>query len=97
MFFRQTKYISEQIRKSNIDIKRIKVEPYWNVNFNNKLKKALEANIKVEPYWNVNTSWIKELGINQEIKVEPYWNVNEEYFMCIGGAKEGLKQNHIGM
>ena len=55
MFFRQTKYISEQIRKSNIDIKRIKVEPYWNVNTTVKNFMTQAVNIKVEPYWNVNS------------------------------------------
>ena len=76
MFFRQTKYISEQIRKSNIDIKRIKVEPYWNVNRYDCSGLMMKAYIKVEPYWNVNVSILIECFFCDSIKVEPYWNVN---------------------
>ena len=76
MFFRQTKYISEQIRKSNIDIKRIKVEPYWNVNSFSNIYLLNSFKIKVEPYWNVNLNPGEVAIIEKTIKVEPYWNVN---------------------
>ena len=33
---------------------RIKVEPYWNVNFEVASTVVKPLSIKVEPYWNVN-------------------------------------------
>ena len=56
----------------------IKVEPYWNVNKDALVDKAISETIKVEPYWNVNT-FSKGVGLKiVNIKVEPYWNVNSD-------------------
>ena len=54
----------------------IKVEPYWNVNYEPYQEDKLTILIKVEPYWNVNLYWWSEFDTYKFIKVEPYWNVN---------------------
>ena len=38
----------------------IKVEPYWNVNYEPYQEDKLTILIKVEPYWNVNVAYYKQ-------------------------------------
>ena len=45
------------LRKWSGKNRRIKVEPYWNVNIIEVKSNLNYTNIKVEPYWNVNVPY----------------------------------------
>ena len=64
-----------------IVIKKILVEPYWNLNL---LKLAFFGRIGVilvEPYWNLNSQVDIVNEVYSKILVEPYWNLNTKFII----------------
>ena len=54
----------------------IKIETYWNVNYDMFVSEVDHEKIKIETYWNVNVDVIQTSGGDVYIKIETYWNVN---------------------
>ena len=77
-------------------MKRITVEPHWNLNIEGTDEIQESTLITVEPHWNLNKITMYVFLLIYFITVEPHWNLNSTEMWFIQYNAE-LQLNHIGI
>ena len=64
------------ISKTEKQLAKVEVAPYWNVNESLQQVEKLLKQVEVAPYWNVNYIAAGAAIAGVGVEVAPYWNVN---------------------